>query len=123
LHAQQWFITNYEYGKMLYNDPRGISCARCHGLHAKGKIIATYRHKGKLIKIITPDIRHISFENLKKFLLKHKHSSIMPKYSYLTDSEIKALYLYIHAQLPKKTTKVKHDIPKHIGLTKNSRKK
>ena len=33
----EWFITNLEYGKMLYNNPRGISCAKCHGTKEKVK--------------------------------------------------------------------------------------
>lgn len=31
------FITKYEYGKMLYNNPRGIGCNNCHGDDARGK--------------------------------------------------------------------------------------
>ncbi|MBL0722011.1 MAG: hypothetical protein JJV88_05470 [Sulfurovum sp.] len=26
------FITDLEYGEMLYNNPRGVSCASCHGI-------------------------------------------------------------------------------------------
>ena len=38
------FITPFEYGKMLYENPRGISCAKCHGDDAKGKNIAKFKH-------------------------------------------------------------------------------
>lgn len=31
------FITKYEYGKMLFNNPRGIGCNNCHGDDARGK--------------------------------------------------------------------------------------
>jgi len=112
--AQEWFITNEEYGKMLYHNPRGISCAKCHGKNAKGKIIATYyitkkakikeNGKTKIIKLKekkvlkAPDITNITLQELKDRLLNYKYLSVMPKYNYLTDEEIKALYLYIHSK-------------------------
>ena len=88
LSKEDWFITKLEYGKMLYNNPRGISCAKCHGRDATGKIIAKYYIKKKILKIIkAPNIQHVSFEYFKKKLF-HKKLSIMPKYNYLTDEEI-----------------------------------
>ena len=106
LFAQEWFITNYEYGKMLYHNPRGVSCAKCHGEKAKGKIIAHYYivKNGKKIKKIlkSPNIQNIFYEDLKNRLLFYKKLSVMPKYNYLTKNEIEALYLYIHAQKDKK---------------------
>ena len=100
LFAKDWFITKLEYGKMLYHNPRGISCAKCHGENAKGKIIAKYyitTKKGKILKIIkTPNIQDVSFEKFKKKLF-HKKLSVMPRYNYLTDSEISAIYLYIQS--------------------------
>jgi len=38
------FITQYEYGKMLYNNPRGVSCKECHGHNARGKVISSFKH-------------------------------------------------------------------------------
>ena len=38
------FITKYEYGKMLYNNPRGIGCNKCHGEKAEGKKIVDFTH-------------------------------------------------------------------------------
>jgi len=110
LFAQDWFITNYEYGKMLYHNPRGISCAKCHGEKAKGKKIVSYyitkKINNKLEKIkktiIAPNIQNITYEKLKNRLLNYKYLSIMPKYDYLTNEEIEALYLYIQAQKGKK---------------------
>jgi len=97
---ENWFITKLEYGKMLYNNPRGISCAKCHGKYAQGKIIAKYyktKNKQKILKIIkAPNIQNISFEDFKKKLF-HKKLSIMPKYEYLTNKEISAIYLYIQS--------------------------
>jgi len=106
-----WFITNYEYGKMLYNNPRGISCAKCHGKKGEGKIITYYISSDKEKKVIkTVPFKKLDFEWFKKVLfhkLKIKkilhenpdsplrHVRIMPKYDYLTDDEIKAILLYL----------------------------
>jgi len=38
------FKTQYEYGKMLLDNPRGISCSKCHANDAKGKVISTFTH-------------------------------------------------------------------------------
>ena len=103
------FITNFEYGEMLYKNPRGIGCIKCHGDDAKEEIIAKYidDKTGKTKALIAPNIKKVSFkvfyERLKysKVLRKGKfktlHYSVMPKYTYLTDSEIKAIYNYIKA--------------------------
>ena len=37
------FITKYEYGKMLYNNPRGIGCNSCHGNDARGKKMVDFK--------------------------------------------------------------------------------
>ena len=39
------FITKYEYGKMLFNNPRGIGCNKCHGDDAKGKKIVEFKRQ------------------------------------------------------------------------------
>ena len=105
LAKQEWFITKLEYGKMLYHNPRGISCAKCHGENAKGKIIAKYyiiKNNKKILKTIkAPDITNIDFDKFRKKLF-HKKLSIMPKYDYLTPQEISALYLYIQSLKDKK---------------------
>jgi cytochrome c553 len=93
---QDWFIKNYEYGKMLFSNPRGISCAKCHGEDAKGKIIAKYKEKGKIKIVKAPNITNITLKKLQKRLFPKKNFySIMPRYDYLTQNEIEALYLYI----------------------------
>jgi len=105
LSKEDWFITKLEYGKMLYNNPRGISCAKCHGKHAQGKIIAKYyetKNNKKILKTIkAPNIQNISFEKFKKKLF-HKYLSVMPKYDYLTNEEINTIYLYISSLKDKK---------------------
>jgi len=108
------FITQKEYGKMLYENPRGIGCNKCHGDNAKGSFIASYKHKQKkeinkkLYTITAPDITNIDFvlfkkvvNNIpltkadKKILNRSKnHISIMPKY-FLTDDELKSIHFYL----------------------------
>ncbi len=91
LNAQD-FISPYEYGKMLYQNPRGIGCDKCHGVKGEGKVIAFYKHKGKKKSLLAPAINN---SNEQKFLKSlNKKSKIMPKY-FLTKDEIKSLYYYI----------------------------
>jgi len=108
------FISNLEYGKMLYENPRGIGCIKCHGKDAKGRIIATYidDKTGEVRKMIAPNIQKISWvrfyhrlrfsEILKKGKFKKLNYSIMPNYTYLVDSEIRAIFLYIQSLKGKK---------------------
>ena len=109
------FITKKEYGKMLYNNPRGISCKECHGSNGKGKIISKFKHQKRdeiyncVVK--TYDITSISKENfnyrlnpknkLKKIKFEKSqicekliYGHIMPKY-FLTNEELNSLYFYI----------------------------
>ena len=100
------FITNIEYGAMLYKNPRGIGCIKCHAKDAKGKVIATYKDKDNNIKaIIAPNIKEVSwiiFYNRLKYSkvfrrgkFRKLNYSIMPKYNYLVDDEIKTIFNYI----------------------------
>ncbi|GAX87425.1 conserved hypothetical protein [Lebetimonas natsushimae] len=100
LAKNSWFITNLEYGKMLYNNPRGISCAKCHGIKGKGKTVTHYIKNGKKIYIKAPNIQDIDLNRLKKALF-HKYkpkNPIMPVYNYLTDEEIEAILLYLRSK-------------------------
>ncbi len=95
------FITQLEYGEMLYKNPRGIGCIKCHNKGNKSVIIAKYKEIDKKTKtlveklIIAPAINNVSFE---KFIEKMKadktESKVMPTY-FLTDDELKSLYYYI----------------------------
>ena len=109
------FITKYEYGKMLYQNPRGISCAKCHGEDAKGKDIVSFVHIRNKIKynctIKSEDITNVSY---KKFLVtldpklkkpkkkftkdqvceKLIYRNSMPKY-FLTNEELDSIYFYL----------------------------
>ncbi|RUM56777.1 MAG: hypothetical protein DSY40_01665 [Nautilia sp.] len=102
------FITNLEYGEMLYKNPRGIGCIKCHGKNGKGKVIAIYLDDktGRKKKLIAPNIKNINYKTfyyrikklkiLKKGKWRKIYYSIMPKYNYLVDEEIKAIYNYLH---------------------------
>lgn len=73
------FITKYEYGKMLYNNPRGIGCNNCHGDDARGKKLVEFKHTQNqeeyFCSLIAPDIKYIEYDvfskkvNLKKMTI------------------------------------------------------
>ncbi len=89
------FITLKEYAKMLYENPRGISCKLCHGEDGSSQKLSLYKQKGQIKEFIVPDIREISFKEFEKSLKEVKDTkSIMPTYS-LTSDEIMILYSYI----------------------------
>jgi mono/diheme cytochrome c family protein len=92
-----WFITNFEYGKMLYNNPRGISCAKCHGQKGEGKIVSFYLKNNKKMYIKAPNIQNINLITLKKALF-HKKLTVMPRYNYLTEEEIEGILLYLRSK-------------------------
>jgi len=78
---------------MLYKNPRGIGCNKCHGTNGNRQILATYKHKKKKKNIVVPQINNIEYE---KFLniFKKRRRGIMPKY-FLTQEEIASIYFYI----------------------------
>lgn len=86
------FITPFEYGKMLYQNPRGVGCDKCHGLKGEGKIIAHYKENGKKKKLVAPPIYNLKERVFLNSLTKK--SKIMPKY-FLTKDEMKSLYFYV----------------------------
>jgi len=109
------FITKYEYGKMLYNNPREISCAKCHGDKGKGILLSTFKHKTKdaqfICEIKTEDISKIAFDrfsakldseielerpkfNKSQVCEKLIYGNTMPKY-FLTNHELESIYYYI----------------------------
>ncbi len=92
LGANEDFISHYEYGEMLYNNPRGVSCSQCHGKEGAGTIIVEFRdiHGKQVIK--GSDIRAEGLESMIKSL--NSYHAIMPRY-YLTDEEVKAIYDYL----------------------------
>ncbi len=86
------FISEFEYGQMLYQNPRGVSCAPCHGDHGEGALIARYREEGKTVELRGPDIRGADLETLRHAVSTGR--GVMPRY-FLTDEEVRALYTYI----------------------------
>ncbi len=92
LNANDSFMTNMEYAKMLYKNPRGIGCNKCHGDKGQGSTIAKYKEKGIVKYLKAPAINDLSKKDFfNSFNAEHK---IMPKY-FLTFSEINTLYFYI----------------------------
>ena len=92
LSANEDFISHYEYGEMLYNNPRGVSCAQCHGKQGEGKVIVKYREENEEKVIKGSDIRRKPLSQMIHTL--NSFHKIMPRY-YLTDKEAKAIYDYI----------------------------
>ena len=96
------FITKTEYAKMLYLNPRGIGCDKCHGTKGEGSLISKYKHFDKKAsktvddELRAPKINDIDFESFKAALTKPK--GVMPSY-FLTDEETTILYEYITNQM------------------------
>jgi len=87
------FITEFEYGQMLYQNPRGASCVACHGETGEGKVITTYTDKaGKPVTLSGPDIRNASLEQIRRSV--QKGQGVMPRY-FLTEKELKTIYAYL----------------------------
>ena len=93
LFGQTTFITDVEYAAQFYKNPRGIGCQHCHGENGEGRLIAKYIHKGEKKSFSGPQINKLDFVTFYKELTKRKRG--MPRY-FLTQKEVKALYLYLH---------------------------
>jgi len=93
LFASSSFITATEYAAQLYKNPRGIGCHKCHGNNGEGKLIANYVHKGIKKSFRGPKINDIAFKNF--YMTLNRRNNAMPRY-FLTDKEIRALYLHLH---------------------------
>jgi mono/diheme cytochrome c family protein len=92
LCGQEDFISHFEYGEMLYANPRGVSCAECHGVSGEGQIIVEYRdEKGKQV-LKGSDIRQNTMSDMVRAL--NSYHQVMPRY-YLTQEEIQAIYDYL----------------------------
>ena len=92
IHCED-FISEYEYGQMLYKAPRGVSCASCHGTVGDRTFIASFKNEDNSTRdFYSPDIRKLDLKSFKKAL--DRGGRIMPKY-YLTDKEVEAIYKYI----------------------------
>ncbi|HFS82775.1 MAG TPA: cytochrome c, partial [Epsilonproteobacteria bacterium] len=90
LVAGEDFISDFEYREMLYRNPRGVSCAACHGEHGEGKDIVSYRDDdNQTITIRGVDIGHKTLAEIEAVVARNH--PVMPKY-YLTHEEIEAIY-------------------------------
>ncbi len=93
LGANEDFISHYDYGEMLFNNPRGVSCSQCHGKDGAGTIIVKFRdEEGKQAVIKGSDIRRDTLQSMIKSV--NSYHEIMPRY-YLTDEEVEAIYDYL----------------------------
>ncbi|SFV58959.1 hypothetical protein MNB_SV-8-236 [hydrothermal vent metagenome] len=92
IYADEDFISHYEYGEMLYQNPRGVSCLQCHGDSGEGTTIVEFRdiHGKQAIK--GSDIRKESLQAMIHAV--NSYHKIMPRY-YLTEEEVKAIYDYL----------------------------
>jgi mono/diheme cytochrome c family protein len=94
------FISIGEYGAMLYNDPRGVSCKSCHGKKGEQKEIYTYTRNDKNITIVAPNIQNVTIEQLQNAIKRRR--GIMPRYT-LTQKELEAIVNYLDQTPPSDT--------------------
>lgn len=107
------FISDFEYGQMLYANPRGVSCVPCHGNTGKGRKIVGYRNKkSKKIVISGPDITKSTLGEIKSSIREGK--GVMPRY-FLTDEEVETIYKYLQKVNPKGKTKEKKKTKKKMN--------
>lgn len=92
LWAEEDFISHYEYGEMLYANPRGISCSECHGQSGEGQTIVEYRDIHGKQALRGSDIRQNTLDEM--IIAVNSYHEVMPRY-YLTDEEVKAIYDYL----------------------------
>ncbi len=97
--ADDDFISHYEYGEMLYANPRGVSCAECHGKYGEGTTIVEYRDIHGKQSLKGSDIRHKSLKDMIEAV--NSYHKVMPRY-YLTDEEVKAIYDYLKTENKKR---------------------
>ena len=95
LNADVSFITESEYASQLYHSPRGIGCFKCHGEKGEGRLIATYKEKGEKMSFSPPAINQLDYKSFEAALKERQKG--MPRY-FLTQKEIKTLYLYLHPE-------------------------
>lgn len=95
------FLTEFEYAQMLYNEPRGVSCSKCHGARGNRKVSIPYtayyvkrdRLTSKNKKIKIKEIFRLSFSEFENSMLRKKYM-FMPKYK-LSKLEIKSIYYFL----------------------------
>ena len=115
------YLSNEEYGKRLFHNPRGIACSECHGEKGKGGILSAYvinlNGKKVLKKIPIPRINDI---NMTKFLKPFKDTTsrrFMPTY-YLTKEELAYIYYYLQ-KMGKESSKETEKIDDQEEIKRN----
>jgi len=63
------FITDYEYGEMLFANPRGVSCVQCHGASGEGKVIVSYKKTQGKKALKGADIRKKTLDEMIQTLI------------------------------------------------------
>jgi len=87
------FISDDEYAEMLYKNPRGIGCDKCHGINGEGLVLSQYiDKKGQKVEIKAPRIDNIPMARFEKSF--KTQSKLMPVY-FLTNQEKAYLYYYL----------------------------
>jgi mono/diheme cytochrome c family protein len=95
LFGEDSFITKFEYGQMLYKNPRGIGCIKCHGKKGFDRVLARYKDGKKLKTIFVNRINNKNIDVFYKILTNKRNSkSVMPTY-FLTKEEIDSIYYYL----------------------------
>ena len=86
---------------MLYKNPRGVGCNKCHANGKETIHLETYQklnkkdNKLESISVVAPPINIVTFQQFKKKLTAdNRDSLIMPTY-FLTQDELKSIYFYI----------------------------
>ncbi|MCH9814397.1 MAG: cytochrome c [Epsilonproteobacteria bacterium] len=95
LYAKESFISNDEYAKMLYKNPRGIGCDKCHGEIGEGIEISSYVKGNKRVSLYGPRINNLTSKRFYDAL--KQGNRLMPEY-FLTDKEKAYLYYYLTTQ-------------------------
>lgn len=95
LWSKEDFISHYEYGEMLYDNPRGVSCVQCHGKSGEGRVIVAYKEMNERRELKGADIRQKSLKEMIHSV--NSYHQVMPRY-YLTNEEIKAIYDYLQSK-------------------------
>lgn len=93
--SEESFITDYEYGEMLFNNPRGVSCSECHGLSGEGKVIVSYKEEKEEKNISGADIRQKTLAQMIHSV--NNYHAVMPRY-YLTNKEVQTIYEYLQSK-------------------------
>ena len=106
LCAQGDFISHYEYGEMLYANPRGVSCSQCHGKAGEGTTIVEYRDIHGKQSLKGSDIRTESLESMIHAV--NAYHPVMPRY-YLTNEEVKAIHDYLKTKNSKYLAKIQEN--------------